>query len=263
MDKAATSFYHEFSVTEDNHHQHLSLDKQPGGKNESFNDRRRISQLMSHHHHNHQQHQAAAAAAVMFPSMTMPWYHQLTQSNPIVSSNYYHQSHSTYEQQPPPSTSSNIHAFPSQISSPESQSQHISISETDKKPIIATSSNSSTLSTLCMTPSYNASNKEKEANNDKETIEHEDVLTNENNKVSAKDCFICLCEVNPKTDSWRTLHSDFTTTNLLKLSTLVSQITDRRVMEMNLRKTSWIICMKCFYLLDRVDELQEILKVRF
>ena len=76
---------------------------------------------------------------------------------------------------------------------------------------------------------------------------------------------ICDDKVNLSAGSWRHCHSDFTSTTFTQLSQVITDLIAKSFEEssaevIKFKKTS-IMCMACFTLIDRVDELQETFKV--
>ena len=97
-------------------------------------------------------------------------------------------------------------------------------------------------------------------NNQSENNPHEQI---EETSTSESYCFICNEKINSSTDSFRHIYNDFTTTSFIQVSEVISQImkdsSDAEFIEM--RKSSHI-CINCFTVIDKIDELQELLKVR-
>ena len=62
-------------------------------------------------------------------------------------------------------------------------------------------------------------------------------------------------------NTWRDLQCDFTSTSFTQLSEMITTIMKEVKLTVNLRKATSIVCMKCFNLLDRVDDLQYQLEV--
>ena len=63
-------------------------------------------------------------------------------------------------------------------------------------------------------------------------------------------------------ESWRHLHDDFTTTTFTQVSHLIEQVMKEINRDVEFKKSS-VVCMRCFILVDRLDELQEQIKVSF
>ena len=73
-------------------------------------------------------------------------------------------------------------------------------------------------------------------------------------------CLICHGLISLDLEPWRDLENDFTSTNFICLTDLIIQVLKDVKKTLNLKKSTFV-CMSCFTLLDRVDELQEQLKV--
>ena len=81
-------------------------------------------------------------------------------------------------------------------------------------------------------------------------------------KDSIKLCLVCHSSVNcTEHHDWRHVENDFTSTSFTQLSDVVDKIMREAKKTIVVRKTS-IVCIQCFNLLDKVDELEEQLKVR-
>ena len=79
-------------------------------------------------------------------------------------------------------------------------------------------------------------------------------------KEQVKICFICHKIVSVNIEPWRHLRNDFTSSTFVQLSDLICDIMAETNKQIKLKKTA-VVCMSCFELLDRVDQLQEQLKV--
>ena len=73
-------------------------------------------------------------------------------------------------------------------------------------------------------------------------------------------CSLCHSTIRIMDEPWRHLQNDFSSTTFCNLLELVKKVLKEGNKSSKLIKTS-IICMSCFTLLDRVDELQEQIKV--
>ena len=76
-------------------------------------------------------------------------------------------------------------------------------------------------------------------------------------------CYICAENVNMNSDSWRHIYNDFTTTSFVQVSELIFQIMKDTCVDLTKLKKITLVCSSCFTLLDKVDELRELLKVSF
>ena len=79
-------------------------------------------------------------------------------------------------------------------------------------------------------------------------------------KKKEANCCVCFGNIVMNVEPWRHLHNDFTNTTSCQLSKLVSNIMKEGRKQVKFNKSS-VICMACFTLLDRVDEITEQLKV--
>ena len=285
MDK---SLFQQIIDEEDGHNQH-------GNESSGSN---RISEFMTQHYHHPQQQplhmmNPAAAAAMMLPPS---WYPQITQNNIPVhhnnanSSLHQHHHSQLYHRHHPQTSTVNLgsHSFQSIGPSSHLISNQFQYSPTNvsrendvKCSIESTSTSNSNPEFPRQLVKFNKDNEvsrsgmttEKDFNKETEISEEEPTVSDSTKETSQtelkekkkdvnKPCFICQCNVSINKDSWRSIQRDFTSTNFVKLLSVIKQIMGTEHKEINLIKTN-IVCMNCFVLLDRVDELQELLKVIF
>ena len=74
---------------------------------------------------------------------------------------------------------------------------------------------------------------------------------------------MCHCLIQLDCHSYRDVQHDFTSTTFSQLHNVITRVVDldhKSQLEKKLKKTS-IICMSCFTLLDKLDEIQDALKV--
>ena len=82
-------------------------------------------------------------------------------------------------------------------------------------------------------------------------------------KIKFTNCFVCHCEVNfDATETWRHIFKDFTNTSFTQLSEIIEEVMARIKTEVKFgNNKGMVICMNCFTIIDRMDELQAQLKV--
>ena len=89
-------------------------------------------------------------------------------------------------------------------------------------------------------------------------LETEEMQKKENFKV----CFVCNLQVDiNKNNFWRDLQNDFTTTSFIKLWDLITETAASINSDTLSKKKNDIVCHECFLLFDKIDELQQLIKV--
>ena len=90
-------------------------------------------------------------------------------------------------------------------------------------------------------------------------------INNEEEKIEiqvTRDCLVCHYPISINSDLWRDAYNDFTSTSFKLLSDVIRDLMKEINQDLKLKTTS-IVCMNCFLLIDRLDDLQKQFEVMY
>ena len=76
-----------------------------------------------------------------------------------------------------------------------------------------------------------------------------------------RNCLVCHYSISINSDLWRDAYNDFTSTSFKQLSDVIKDLMNEINQDIK-KKTTTIICMNCFLLIDKLDDLQNQIQVK-